>query len=197
MSNLQEAAKPYLVPILENKPTVLRRNAKVALSAWATMTVMVSEHINHEMVAIPKSARQWFMENKRPPSHWRIWIAHHSAHNHDLFSHNVATLATDEEIKRVGTNAANEPNSHSTTILLGNHLLIYAMSSSMASGRRFVRQWRHPTEIAAGLIPIWPPGKTPIIWPPPLPYRGLNDAGINLLASAFLTEVSLLADLAD
>ncbi len=196
MSGMQEKVKPYLSPILENRSIILRRNAKSAISSWVVMMIMVSEYINRDMIAIPSSDRIWFKENQRPPFHWRIWIGHHSAQNHELFSHSVLTLASEEEVKRAGPNAANESNSHSTTILLGDHLLIHAMSSSVASGRRFIRRWKHPAEIAPGLIPIWPTSNVPIAWPPALPYRGLNDAGIRLLANDFLTEGKFLAGVA-
>jgi len=140
MGKLQERAKPFLVPLLENRQTILRKNAKVAISSWVAMMIMVSENLDKEMISISTSTRQWFKKNQRPPFHWRIWIAHHSARSHELFSHNVATLATDEEIERAGPNATEEPNSHSTTILLGNYLLIHAMSSSHIMGRGFIRR---------------------------------------------------------
>lgn len=89
MSRLQEQAKPYLVPMLRGEPVTLRKNGQTAVAAWVTMMVMVGEHLNQKLVAVPLSDRQWLMNHGRSPSHWRVWIGRHRATNHPPFTHNV------------------------------------------------------------------------------------------------------------
>jgi len=188
MSQLQESAKPYLVPMLTGDTVRLQRNGLTTLAAWTTMMVMVSEHLNEEMVAISLAERQRFKANKRAPSHWRIWIGRHAAVHHPLFTHNIASFAPEQEIERLGIEGAIPSNTQTSTILLGKHLLIHVMSSTVA--RHIIRRWRLPAFLAPGLTQIWPVVATPVSWPP---TGGIFlDSAINTLAQEFASKAGLL-----
>jgi hypothetical protein len=188
MSQLQEKAKPYLVPMLTGNAVTLQRNGLTPLAAWVTMMVMVAEHLNDESVAVTLVERQRFKASQRAPSHWRIWIGRHAAVQHPLFTHNIMSFASEEEIERRGIEGAIPANTHTSTILLGKHLLIHVMSSPVA--RSIIRRWRIPAMLAPGLTQIWPVVASPVAWPP----KGgtFLDSAIDTLAQEFASKAGLL-----
>ncbi|HEX3536762.1 MAG TPA: hypothetical protein VHU15_08350 [Stellaceae bacterium] len=191
MSALQENAKPYLVPMLEGRKITLAPKGQRAIAAWATMMIMVAEHMDKdgEMVAVSASDRRWFYENHRPPSsRWRIWIGQHRRENHELFIHNVMPLGTKEEIERHGAEAAAPPNTQTSTICLGQHLVIHAMSFHRVWG--FIRSLKLAPEASDIMRQIWPMQGL-VTWP--TATRRLNDAGLAILSMNFFDEMRLVA----
>lgn len=189
MSKLQETAKPFLVPILEGTPIHLRRNGQTALASWATMMIMVAEHLDAEMIAVPQLDRQWLRTKLRPPSHWRIWIGRHTAIQHPLFTHNVVSMVPEKEIERLGPEGSVPPNTQTSTILLGKHLIIHVMSS--AAARTIIRRWKLPAQISPSLCQIWPVIDQLVIWP--RPGGALDDTAIDVLAQHFFRAGDQLA----
>jgi hypothetical protein len=189
MSQLQEDAKPFLVPPLEGGTLSLRRKGQTRLAAWAAMMVMVAEHLDPEMVAVPQADRDFLRANLRPPSHWRIWIGRHARVSHPLFTHNVNSLVPEQEIERLGPEGAFPPNTQTSTILLGQHLVIHVMSSAVA--RMIIRRWQIPAAIRASVSQIWPIKFGNILWPPN--SGALVDADIDLLAQHFFRAGDRLA----
>jgi hypothetical protein len=186
MSRLQSSAKPILVPMLEGRDIVLLKNSQTILAAWVGMTVMVAEFASRDKVAIPYSDRVFLRMNQRPPSHWRIWIGSHRRQQQPMFAHNVLTFT--KQKSQIGfTDLPLASNTQTTTICLGEHLVIYAMSSEIA--RNIIRRWRLPTQIAPTLSQIWPVKSGRVTWPAKF---GLNDAGIQLLAGDFYDKATKL-----
>jgi hypothetical protein len=181
MSHLQEMAKPYIVPLLHGTAIAPGKTSQKILATWITMMVMVAEHLIRELVAIPPYERDWFRLNLQPPPTWRIWLGHHAATHHALFSHNVVSFATEEEIQRLGLAAGEPSNTQTSTILLGKHLLIYVMSSSVAFN--IIGNWQIPSQFAASLVEIWPFKHQFAAWPPI--GGALRDTAIGGLADHF------------
>jgi hypothetical protein len=189
MSQLQEKAKPYLVPMLKGDHVTLHRNGQTTLAAWITMMVMVAEHLNEEMVAISLTERQWFKVNQRAPSHWRIWIGRHAAVGHPLFTHNIVSMVHEKEIERLGPEGSVPSNTQTSTILLGKHLLIHVMSSPVA--RSIIRRWRLPAKLAPGLPQIWRIVSGSVVWPPTA--GTFLDTAIDEVAQEFFRKGDFLA----
>lgn len=179
MSRLQEAAKPFLVPMLTGKRVSLHRRGQRVLSAWMAMMVTVSEHMNREQVTIPPIDRTWLMEKSEAPHHWRIWIGIHRVQQHPLYSHNSLEMAKKSE--RFVRGPATAPNTQTSTICVGEYLVFHTMSSIPAWD--LIRQWPLPAQIAAQLDQIWPTRTGIVTWPRP---SGLTDAGMALLANQFM-----------
>jgi hypothetical protein len=182
MSTLQKDTKPFLVPMLAGEPVDLRRNGQTALAAWTAMFVMVAEHLDLNTVAVPASDRRSLRSNARPPSHWRIWIGRQSTTSHPLFSHNVLSFVHKEEIERLGIEHHVPANTQTSAILLGEHLLIYVMSSLVA--RDIIRRWPLPAPVAGSLVQIWPIKNEVVRWPVPGGHV-FNDLGVHGLAQHF------------
>lgn len=78
-------------------------------------------------------------------------------------------------------------NTQSSTICLGEHLLIHVMSSSI--GWHIVRRWELPSETQPGLSQIWPVKFAGVEWPPPSGFI-FNDYGVAFLANEFYNRVT-------
>lgn len=189
MSRLQEDAKPFLVPMLRGNVVQLHKKAQTLVAGWVTMMVMVAEHLNDEMVAVPLSDRQFLRCTKRPPDHWRIWIGRHHRNIHPLFNHNVLAL-TQKEIEGVTSGLMSDPSTQTSTICLGKHLVIYVMSSTAVWG--IVRRWKIDPRVSRNLTQVWPIRKSVVAWPP---SSTLTDAGLDLLAQQFFRAVTRQAKL--
>jgi len=187
MSRLQEEAKQFLVPLLLGKKSHLHRRAQRILAAWVAMTVMVAEFLYRDRLAIPATDRQWLRENRTAPAHWRIWVGHQGRKNAPMYYKNVLTLVSEEEFKSVPHPALPEGNTQTTTISLGQHLLIHVMSSVV--GAPYIRRWNIPAELAAGLGQIWPIRNGTIRWPPRHDLT-FSDRGIETLANEFFRRVT-------
>lgn len=188
MSQFQRDAKSYFIPLLTGKSTALHKKAQTLLAAWTAMMVMVAEHIDSEMVGISPADRRWLYENGRPPTHWRIWIGRHRREAHPLFVHNILPFAVAEkEIERL-EGADRAANTQTSTICLGDHLVIHVISSQV--GRSLIRRWNLPIAIAPIMSQIWPVRTSIVKWPPP---ASLTDAGIDLLAQQFFNAAAALA----
>lgn len=181
MGKLQEDTKRFLLPMLTGRETVLRKNGQTALASWITMMVMVAEHIDLDKIAVSAADRRWFYANRRPPSHWRIWIGKHRRENYPLFVHNVLSCATEEKFERSSSSSTAELNTQTSTICLGKHLLIHVMSSPTA--RSILRRWKLPPDIAPAMSQIWPIRNSVVAWPSRL---ALTDSGIDALAQQFV-----------
>ncbi len=189
MSRLQEAAKPFLVPLLLGHATSLHRRAQKVIATWVAMKVMVDEHVRRAMIAIPYAEREYLRTKLIVPPHWRIWLGRHARRDHPLFTHRVMDfVATKEEFdRRGGPSARAEGNTQTSTICLGEHLIIFVMSSETAWS--LIRRYRIPAPIGSDLTQIWPIETSRVPWPP---SRTLLDAGIALLADDFFDKVTAI-----
>lgn len=185
MSRLQEAARPHLEPMLEGRKVSLHRKAQTTLAAWVAMMVMTAEFVDDAMVAIPADERQFLMERRRPKGHWQIWLSvsqNPLRDNQQLWFHNVMTLM--KEGDDPACYSAEESNTQTSTICLGNHLIVHVMSSKVAQS--ILRRWVNPKAVAPALVRIWPIRTATVIWPP---SRGLTEAGIHFVANDLFNRV--------
>jgi len=189
MSQIQEKAKPYIVPLLKGIRVAFSRDSQTALATWITMMIMVAEHLTPEMVSISAADRQWFRANQKPLPNWRIWIGHHARITHPLFSHSVMSFTSEQEIQRLGLKAAEGANTQTSTVLLGKHLLIHIMSSAVAWN--IIQMWRMPPDLDASLVEIWPLRYQYAAWPPI--GAALRDPAIKRLEEHFFNAVNVLA----
>jgi hypothetical protein len=190
MSRLQSSAKPFLIPFLTGQPTSLNKRERRIISAWIAMMVMVGEYATKEFIAIPERDRLYLRREQKPPSHWRIWIGAHNCQEFPLYSHNVLSLAK-EKIEGAPDDFVPPPNTQTTTICLGDYLVIYVMSSIIA--REYVRRWVLPPQIGRGMLQIWPIGIRSggdVRW---APFPRLTDKGLALLANHFFDRGTELA----
>lgn len=181
MSQLQEAARPFLVPILTGKQVRLHRRAQTVLAGWVSMTIMVGEHVRRDMVAVSQAERDWLYRHKTAPKVWRIWLATGNRRTCALHFHRALIMGSPEkEIEPPTIEATRTANTQASTICFGKKFVVHAMSSSVAWN--IIRRWNLPRIIRDIPDQIWPIRMSVVSWPK---TDALNDAGITLLADNF------------
>jgi hypothetical protein len=73
MSDLQNKAKPILLPMITGSRKQLRTEEARALANWMTMFVMVYEWMDPDTVSIDFKERHKFKEHRRPHKNWAMW----------------------------------------------------------------------------------------------------------------------------
>lgn len=170
MGKLQEAAKPFLIPLFDGKVCVMGTQAQAAIATWATMATMTSEHIARDptTIAVPQSERDWFMANRAPLPDWRIWIADYTRHRwKGVWTHTSAAV-----VEKIPGPGEPEPprNTQATTFVIGR-FYVHVMSSEFAEHvRKWI--WIDTPRARTLLTQIWPPKEPIIVWP----RQGLTDA---------------------
>ncbi len=153
MSELQQAAKPIVVPIIEGMTVTLNKKEQKILAAWSAMSVMCSEQGDPPNIAIAQDLRDILFNHHVPPTRrWRTWAALHDrgelktnwARTHFLLAQN------EEETERF----KKEPfyNSQSSTYMVGP-LLLHTISSDVEDA---VRKYRVLQELHPKVFEISP-----------------------------------------
>ena len=179
MSQLQERAKPVVIPLIEGRGLKLSQRQQKTLAAWIAMAVMCSEFGDRTRIAIPQHDRDILYRHHVPPvANWRIWVASYKTTERvPRWDHRVLTIVPEKEVDQAAFAAAPFYNTQSTTYRVGE-LFVHAIS---ASWRKCVV--RHRLVIPGNvLFEIWPPRTTGIAWPP---ARLLVDQEAGRIAAGF------------
>lgn len=191
MSLLQQAAKPYLLPMVLGKRIPLFTRQQSVIAAWATMFTMVVEHRlrDNRLVATSQSERTCFMESRLAPKTWKVWIGRFERGSwNPIVTHSVAEVASDtsDSVRAPAAGIAVTPNTHATTFVVGK-LMFHVFGSSF---RRVVASQELPPE----LMPrIWPLRSSPVLFPPNLI---LSDIDADEVAFAFQRRLNRIRDAA-
>ena len=78
MGNIEELAKPILIPLLQGQKILLRRKERKILSAWLALKVMAFENEDTRDAVIDQKARTLFMECRQIPDRIKMWIGYHN-----------------------------------------------------------------------------------------------------------------------
>lgn len=184
MSDLQQSAKPFLVPMLEGRSTVLNRKAQKIVAAWITMTAMTAEFLDDEMVAVSQEDRDCLRVTGKTPRFWRIWISRYDGKKVSCRFHHHVFALTDQEVEGIDPYAYAPPNSQTTTIGFGDHFMVHLMSSEV--GWSVVRRFNFHPGIKPNLIQIWPAAGSNVSWPP---NKAFNRKGVEMVADEFYARV--------
>lgn len=181
MSDIQTAAKPFVVPMLLGRRINFHRKAQTVLAAWAAMTVICGEYVIADIAAASAEDRQYLYNTHRAPRLWRIWIAHAQRQHLTALWFHSGIPVTKDPTQTVPAGTLADSNTQASTILFGQHLLVHTMSSSVI--KRTVRRWKFPPALNAKLIQVWPVVKPIVTWPPPA--GALRDGEIEFAANYF------------
>jgi len=192
MSEMEEAAKPFLLPLFEANKIVLDTKAQKALAFWIAVKTMVAEYFLPKTAAIPVNEREFAWKNKQPPlSNWAIWLAQYDGDgiNKAIWRHHSWRMTwmppgTQGLLPRSTIDNTVARKTQATTFVIGR-LFIHAISSAEAGA---VGGFNGP--VATKLVRLWPPPKggffkltpQPIHWPPP---DGLLDDEVEFVVDAF------------
>ena len=117
MSQLQERAKPVVIPLIEGRGLKLSQRQQKTLAAWIAMAVMCSEFGDRTRIAIPQHDRDILYRHHVPPvANWRIWVAgYKTTERVPRWDHRVLTIVPEKEVDQAAFAAAPFYNTQSTT----------------------------------------------------------------------------------
>ena len=90
MGNLQELAKPILIPFLKGQWPEIPPECHATLAAWATMATMVIEFAHLETMASTPVCRAALKRTGLPPSDWFVFVGRYfgdGVWNRGAFNH--------------------------------------------------------------------------------------------------------------
>jgi hypothetical protein len=166
LSEIQDRAKRYLVPLVKGQPTALGHEGQLAVATWATMATMTAEFLLRESVdrVITQAERTLFMGSKAPNPDWRIWIGRYRRIRWlGQWVHTSIPVIPTADVAAAETNGRPQCNMQNTTFVVGE---LYVHTFSGAHGN-FVRDWhwKSAPRARAVLAPLWPIRHDLIAWP--------------------------------
>jgi hypothetical protein len=169
MKDIQDQAKPIVVPLIDGQACSLNVRQQRILSAWIAMAVICSEYSHPDDVSIREKDRNILRTKHVPPANnWKIWVGRHQkdpSRRHWLHH----TLKITKEVGQTSTAPPTPYNTQSTTYSVGE-LFIHAISSAYP---KCVSEFHLTRSALPILFQIWPVRATPLRWPPRRPTSSL------------------------
>ena len=134
MSQIQERAKPFLIPLFEGKESVLDSAAQTLIASWAAMATMTGEYLSRdpENIAVSQAERTWFKKNRVPPDNWRILIGKYRRDEwKGQWYHVSMPIYSAKDIPRAKASNVRLPN-HQTTSFVVGQLYVHVFSGFFA-----------------------------------------------------------------
>jgi hypothetical protein len=180
MSQLEERAKPILLPLMAGEKTNLSPEAQRILATWATKTAMVAERSFPREIGISQAEREWIKNRDEPPLNWRVWIAaYDDAQWKNLSIYQHRGRLQHSPIRRPGV-----ATYYVQTTLFGLNHVLFLVGSTFWPGFHSILQGGD----RASVLDIWPPRARSLLWPP---ARILRDPQANALANVLTLTKSI------
>lgn len=182
MSQIQERAKPFLIPLFDGTPCTIETSAQAILSSWIAMATMTGEYISRDdkKVAVSQADRDWLTKTQTAPAGWRIWIGRYErGPRRGQWSHASHYLSEAENLCDIIPVDDRLPNTQTTAFQIGK-LFVLAMSSAFPEIPKGWN-WRNAKRARSCLEQIWPETGGAIFWPPPV----MTDNDAEAFSTAF------------
>ena len=169
MSEIQNRAKPYLIPLINTELCVLDHYAQSIIAAWIAMASMTGEYVSKsdERIGVRQCDRDWLKDTQTAPSNWKIWIGRHRPVSSDMrWVHVVGTILDADVLPATLSDADRRPNTQTTSFTIGE-LYFFAMSTPYPAIAN-TWNWRTARRARGRLVQIWPHTSMGIFWPMPL-----------------------------
>jgi len=167
MGGIQNAAKPFLIPLFNGDACVPNDRVQTVVSAWIAMATMTGEHLSRDKkrIAISQSDRNWLMNRQSAPSDWYIWIGRYERQKWQpqWVKASFPVLNT-EYIPDAVTLDDRRPTLQTTAFTVGQ-LFAFAMSCHFPEIPRGW-DWRTATGARTLLKRVWPLEECTLSWPP-------------------------------
>jgi hypothetical protein len=165
MSQIQESAKPHLIPLFKGESVWLDKKAQAAIATWAMMSTITAEHIqrNPSETTVPQADRTSFMKGQ-PLANWKVWIAPYRRDKWiGQWVHSSVPIYSAGDTAPVTDDGRPRPNAQNTTFVVGQ-LYVHTMSGPYPN---FVHDWDwRGTDRARDLLrQIYPTVYQRIAWP--------------------------------
>jgi hypothetical protein len=172
MNDLEKAARPILVPMLNGRRLPLDRPQQRTLAAWAFKRATVAEYLDPPNAVIPFEERSWLKGHEKPPKGAHVFITSLDARLEETLYLNTYRLLPETP----NNGDANLGRKGYVATLAIQHLALQVI---------FWREFKHTTlvhqaPLAQSVQRIWPFDRN-FGWPPgpvlPVPgFRAFRDA---------------------
>jgi hypothetical protein len=172
MEQVEDEARPFLIPMLEDRKTELRPEGQRAVVRWATLKLLAA-HLGHpaDKQSIPAARfRQFFIDRSLPPGA-RVWIGRYDGTGTWPTHYRYLELFVSE-------NGGTEPdisNGYLAGFSVG-HLAFFYWGHELRQG-----PLPDVSRVAAYLAPVWPATGT-ARWPP---EQSLDGDGMRFVMERF------------
>jgi hypothetical protein len=173
MNRLEKEARPFLTPLIEEKPIVLDFEQQAIIARWVALKCMVAEHASPNNAVTPREDREAFKSDGTIPSYFRIYVANHNLHSTGYLrrSNCIAFSPEGPSPPLAGT-----PNNIQTISFLLGSVLIHLNAARIDN---FALEDRVLIPQVWNVCRVWPIQHFEVVWP----HRPLLDGdGIELVA---------------
>ena len=176
MSQVEEAARPYLTTMIGGSAVTLTPAHQRAVATWIALKTVIGEYSHAQSKAISAADCHWLKHEGEPPARWLISLACCDGTDwRAQYAHEGMTVPPADGSPPELVDGSPVRNIQSTTIGLGR-LIVQASSSATA---RIRIDSQH--DLNWGLVQIWPPSSADVYWPGAVT---LDDSAVNTLALA-------------
>jgi hypothetical protein len=179
MSALEGQCVPLVGSLVQDISTPLDDSQQSLLTAWALKTAMVTDSTNKTTrnLFYEKSEREKLRANYTIPERTKVWIGRASRSS-------LAAIGTDVWIDLAPTPKV--AKSSVTTIVVGHLAIqvfsIHVLPDHLQSEAAITAVQPKPGRWDESLLPVWPIGSRPIMWPPRLTFDTVNSGPLSIAA---------------
>jgi hypothetical protein len=174
MSELEQASKPYLTPMIRGRATSLSRETQTMLALWLIKTVAVCEQaVPGGEDVMPSAWHRAIFQRRRPPAGAWAWLARYAGGEFRP----GATRAAQWYIHPLRLNSSGGSDSGLALVLSLGQLVFQFMGIFREDAESVVLEKQDP------FLRLWPNPLYRAPWPPAAPP--LNDAALEALALSF------------
>lgn len=175
MSDLEQAAKPLLVPMIEGRGRALHRDGQRTVATWAVKTAMMFEFTHTEILVVPQEHHHHVARHREPPPQSIVSLAAYDAGRFDAYyrQHPLRVAGT-------GAGAVDAEGHNGYVATLGiSHLVLQVFGHTVPVELAVERaDW-----IAGSVYDVWPYGDS-LTW---MPRPALTAKGLAVFADSILT----------
>jgi hypothetical protein len=179
MSDIEQAAIPYLKPMIRGEQVPLDRRGRDIVATWAFLRVLMAEYTHPDQIAVPESHRRWLYKERRPPRQGvYIWLAGYIGERWAGFYQHVP-LATHKRPIGAGYRPGHM-NAYGVTFAIYKLVFqVFGATTAPQGG-----DLRHTGPLADATFRIWPNrGRETLALPPRIRF---DDSGLGDFANIFV-----------
>ena len=169
MSDIEDAAKPILTPLVLGQPSHLDVNQQQVVATWAFSRAIIGEQLSPDLKGIPADHRQWLFEHHEPPPQVRVfaaatdglwWLPGEGQGRGNVHFSGKKMLSNKDQTHISPSLVAGALVGYAATILV-RHLALQVVANILDGGAL-----AYPADLAPFLTEVWPTTTIPMTWPP-------------------------------
>ena len=161
MSQVEEAAKPFLEPMIWGEEIELDPDAQRAIALWAALHAVVWERAHPPIgTTLPPEWLAHLHQTRSLPASWRVWLGGFTGRPD--FAYSTVQIRDPIAMPRREDERPSGVHGSVTTIILGE-LVIKVLAVDR-------QPFRDPADEA--LLSVWPPTEPAFMWPPARVWTG-------------------------